>query len=104
MKVSFSNEIYQLANSLGVDYDELMDTTTLDPRISRRHTQVPGPDGHMGFGGHCFPKDLQALICVAEKSGIDPVMLTAIWSKNQSVRPPEHRDWERMKGRAVSED
>ena len=104
MKVSFSNEIYQLANSLGVDYDELMDTATLDPRISRRHTQVPGPDGNMGFGGHCFPKDLRGLIYVANNIDVDPVMLKAIWDKNQSVRPPEHRDWEQMKGRAVSED
>jgi len=104
MKVSFSNEISQMANAMGVDYDELMDTATLDPRISRRHTQVPGPDGHLGFGGHCFPKDLQALIYVANNIDVDPVMLRAIWDKNQSVRPPEHRDWEQMKGRAVSED
>jgi len=104
LKVSFSNEIYQLAGSLGVDYDELMDTVTLDSRISRRHTQVPGPDGHMGFGGHCFPKDLRALIYLAKALDVSPTMLQATWDKNESVRPDHARDWEGMKGRAVSED
>ena len=104
MKVSFSNEIFQMANAMGVDYDELMDTITCDPRISRRHTQVPGPDGNLGFGGHCFPKDLQALIYVAKNIDVDPIILQAIWNKNELVRPSHARDWEGMKGRAVSED
>jgi UDPglucose 6-dehydrogenase len=104
MKVSFSNEIFDMANALGVDYDELMDTTTLDSRISRRHTQVPGPDGNQGFGGHCFPKDLRALIYVAKNIGVDPMILQAVWDKNEAVRPASARDWEQMKGRAVSED
>jgi UDPglucose 6-dehydrogenase len=34
---------------------------TLDPRIGRSHTQVPGPDGKFGYGGHCLPKDMAAL-------------------------------------------
>ena len=104
MKVSFSNEIFEMANALGIDYDELMDTATMDHRISRRHTQVPGPDGNPGFGGHCFPKDLRALIYVANNIGVDPIILQAIWDKNEAVRPSHARDWEHMKGRAVSED
>jgi len=104
MKVSFSNEIYQLAGALGVDYDELMDTATLDKRISRKHTHVPGPDGAKGFGGHCFPKDLRGLIYVAKALDVDPLILQSVWDKNESVRPAWARDWESMKGRAVSED
>ena len=104
MKVSFSNEIYQIANAMGVDYNELMDTTAIDSRISRRHTQVPGPDGNLGWGGHCFPKDLKALIYVANNLGVDPIMLQATWDKNEAVRPEHTRDWEHMIGRAISQD
>ena len=104
LKVSFSNEIYQMSNAMGVDYGELMNTVTMDGRISRKHTHVPGPDGCLGFGGHCFPKDLRALIYVADSLGVEPTMLKATWVKNESVRPSHARDWEGMKGRAVSDD
>ena len=64
----------------------------------------PGPDGSYGFGGHCFPKDINALMFLAREKGIDPSVLQAVWAKNLEVRSPEHRDWEAMSGRAVSED
>ena len=41
---------------------------TLDPRLGDSHWGVPGPDGDFGFGGHCFPKDLAALIEITNNS------------------------------------
>jgi UDP-glucose 6-dehydrogenase len=60
-------------------------------------------DSKYGFGGHCFPKDLVALKTQAEQNNVDTTMLTATWNKNLQVRPPSQRDWEKMKGRAVSD-
>ena len=61
----------------------------------------PGPDGRLGFGGSCFPKDVNALISFSEKLDVNPTVLSAVWHKNLEVRP--EKDWEKLKGRAVSE-
>jgi UDP-glucose 6-dehydrogenase len=63
---------------------------------------VPGAEGIMGARGHCFPKDMNALIALMKQHGIEPRLLEAGWQKNLSVVPEEHRDWEKMAGRAVS--
>lgn len=51
---------------------------------------------------NCFPKDINALIVVANENGVKPTVLSAAWQKNLELRPPEDRDWEKMGGRAVS--
>ncbi len=61
-KVSFANEIYDMCDKLNLDYDKVIEYSLLDERIGISHLNVPGPDGDFGFGGHCFPKDLSALI------------------------------------------
>ncbi len=63
------------------------------------HWSVPGPDGELGYGGHCLPKDINALISVAHELGIRTEVLEAVVETNDRVR--EDRDWEEMKGRAV---
>lgn len=98
-KVSFANEIYQICQAMGLDYNMVIRTATLDKRLGGSHWKVPGPDGHFGFGRTCFPKDLNALMKVAEDLGVDPKVMRAAWEKNLEVRP--ERDWEQMKGRAV---
>ena len=62
---------------------------------------VPGHDGKLGFGGRCFPKDIQALINFGDKNDIEMNVLKGAWKTNLVVRP--ERDWEELKGRAVSE-
>ena len=66
------------------------------------HLSVPGPDGKLGFGGSCFPKDIQAMIAFGESIGIDMNTLNGAWKTNLNVRP--EKDWENLKGRAVSSD
>jgi nucleotide sugar dehydrogenase len=102
VKVSFANEMYQLCNKLDIDYDKVTEYALFDQRIGRSHLSVPGPDGDFGFGGHCFPKDLDAMIYLMIKNDLEPIMLEATREKNNRVR--KNRDWEKMKGRAVSED
>jgi len=98
-KVSFANEMYEICEALDLDYDKLIEYATNDARLGYSHWSVPGPDGDFGFGGHCFPKDLSALIYQAKSLGVDPSMLKAVEDKNNKVR--EDRDWEGQEGRAV---
>ena len=103
-KVSFANEFKQVCDSLDIDYDKVVEYALYDDRIGRSHLSSPGPDGSYGFGGHCFPKDINALMFLARDKDIDPVVLQSVWNKNLEVRTPAYRDWENMTGRAVSED
>lgn len=99
VKVSFANEIYQLCNGLGIDYDKVVEYATYDERLGKSHWSVPGPDDDFGFGGHCFPKDLSALIHLSRELETCNNVLEATKKTNNEVR--YNRDWEMMKGRAV---
>ena len=98
-KVSFANEMYEICEKFDMDYDKVVEYATLDERLGVTHWSVPGPDGELGYGGHCLPKDINALISVAHELGIRTEVLEAVVETNDRVR--EDRDWERMKGRAV---
>lgn len=113
VKVSFANEISQICEALdkdgmNIDYDKVVEYAKFDRRLGDSHWSVPGPvpthDGRYvrGFGGHCFPKDINALMSVARHYDIKPVVMQAAWAKNLEVRGPDDRDWEKQIGRAVS--
>ena len=99
-KVSFANEMFQICNGLGIDYDKVIEYARYDERLGNSHWLVPGPDGDFGFGGHCFKKDLEALLALTRELGIDSTMMNATNAKNNKVRTV--LDWEKMEGRAVS--
>jgi UDPglucose 6-dehydrogenase len=101
-KVSFLNEMKLLGDKVGVDWSNAIEGFILDGRIGHSHIAVPGPDGKLGFGGSCFPKDIQALIKFGEQNNVDMNVLKGAWKTNLEVRP--ERDWEKLKGRAVSND
>lgn len=105
VKVSLANELSQICEALDergldIDYDKVIEYASLDKRLGTSHWKVPGPDGHRGFGGSCFPKDINALMYVAREVGVDPMTLKGAWCKNLDVRP--ECDWEQLKGRAVA--
>lgn len=113
VKVSFANEVAQIcealdADGLNIDYDKVVEYAKFDKRLGESHWSVPGPvpthDGRYvrGFGGHCFPKDINALMSVARQYGVRPIVMQAAWDKNLEVRGPDDRDWEKQEGRAVS--
>ncbi len=101
-KVSFLNEMYQIAEKCGANWEEAVEGFVRDGRIGHSHMNVPGPDGKFGFGGSCFPKDIQAMINFADSLGVSSDVLKGAWKKNLEVRPEE--DWKKLKGRAVVED
>ena len=100
-KVSFLNEMRQIADKSGVDWEMAVEGFIRDGRIGHSHLSVPGPDGKFGFGGSCFPKDIQAMINFSERMGVSPNVLKGAWDTNLEVRP--ERDWEDLKGRSVTE-
>lgn len=88
-KVVFMNELYALATKTGQDYQKIADMITMDDRIGNSHMRVPGPDGELGFGGMCFPKDTAALLKYAEQQGAQLNVLDAAVKKNLILRLTE---------------
>jgi UDPglucose 6-dehydrogenase len=109
-RVMISNELYLICQKLGVDYDDVKVLTQLDRRIGFSHMNVPGPDGHLGYGGHCFVKDTQNLSFVSKTLGTSADgddgeisnLFEALHERNLQIRPD--RDWEEQKGRAVIDE
>ena len=90
-----------LSNKVNANWDQAIEGFIADPRVGNSHFNVPGHDGKYGFGGSCFPKDIQALIKFGEQIDIDTEVLKAVWKTNLKVRP--EKDWEELKGRAVTD-
>ncbi len=98
-KVSFMNEMRQAVDVLGLDWEKIMNGFVTDGRIGNSHLDVPGHDGSLGFGGKCFPKDINAFINFFKDSNVEPTVMAAAWEKNLEVR--KNQDWLKIKG-AVS--
>ena len=98
-KVSFMNEMKLIADQSGVDWSTAVDGFVRDGRVGHSHLAVPGPDGKRGFGGSCFPKDIQAMMSHAKDVGVEPSVLEGAWKTNLNVRP--EKDWEKLLGRAI---
>jgi UDPglucose 6-dehydrogenase len=78
MKISFINMVANLCEVVGADVSKVAEGMGLDPRIGSTFLN-PG----IGFGGFCFPKDVQAFIRIAEKSGCDFSLLKEVEKINQ---------------------
>lgn len=84
-QVGFANEIYNICESLGINYENIKETVHLDNRLGR-HIDVPGTDGKLGFGGHCLPKDLNALISHSKQNGYNPSLFNQLLKFNKKQR------------------
>jgi nucleotide sugar dehydrogenase len=100
-KVSYLNEMKKLSDKIGANWEHCIDGFSRDGRIGHSHLAVPGPDGKLGFGGSCFPKDIQAMIHFMDNLGVPSNTITGAWETNLNVRPEE--DWKKLKGRAIVE-
>ncbi len=111
-KTMFFNEIKFLAEKMGATYENVVAGVVSDKRIGPSHTKVPGPDGDFGFGGTCFPKDINALVSTIESCQEDcsvednqkrdpkgthivpspsSKIFKAVWERNKEVR--KNWDW-----------
>jgi len=80
-RISFMNELAQLADKIGADIDHVRRGIGSDPRIGT-HFLYPG----CGYGGSCFPKDVQALIRTGQKQGVPLRVLDAVEAANESQK------------------
>ena len=101
-KVSFLNEMRLISDKVGANWEDVIEGFVRDGRVGNSHSSVPGHDGKFGFGGSCFPKDVQALIEFADGLDIDLAVVKGSWKTNLNVRP--EKDWEKLLGRAIIED
>ena len=99
-KVAIMNEFYQLSQKIDVDWETALYGFASDGRVGDSHLHVPGPDGKLGYGGTCFPKDVNAIINFSKEYNVNMNSIEGGWKTNLEVRP--ERDWEQMKGRPVS--
>jgi UDPglucose 6-dehydrogenase len=79
--ISFWNEINEIAIKLNLDTQELAELACLNPRISKYGTEFFGS----AFGGKCLPKDLDQLIDVSLKAGLNPQLLEAVRDYNRTL-------------------
>ena len=87
-KVTFFNELkelHELGSSM-VSWEQFTDMLSRDERIGNSHMQVPGPDGEPGFGGHCLPKDTEALLNYANKKNIKMSVLRKAVQTNKKIK------------------
>lgn len=108
VKTMFFNEIKLLSETFEADYSKIVAGVTADKRIGVSHTRVPGPDGDYGFGGTCFPKDINALIHTidsvehTQEKRVSSDILKAVWERNKQVR--SNWDWASSKSAVVTEE
>ena len=88
-KVIFANEMFDLAERLGINYNRAKEIVGADKRIGPSHLDVTS---ERGFGGKCFPKDLVALIGLYKDLGLKSELLESVQKKNLRIR--KYHDWE----------
>ncbi|MDC3246274.1 hypothetical protein OAT65_01525 [Flavobacteriaceae bacterium] len=99
-KVSIMNEFKLLCDKIGANWQDALRGFVSDGRIGDSHLNVPGHDGKLGYGGTCFPKDVNALLSFSKKHEIELNTIKGGWKTNLKVRP--EKDWEEKEGRSVS--
>lgn len=77
LKVTYFNGIYEHCQRLGLDYEQVLRGTMMSGHINKTHTQVPGPDGSKGYGGKCFPKDMEAMVGFLKSDILGKLLLDA---------------------------
>lgn len=85
-KVVFANMLFQLAEKMGLNYENIRLGMGTDPRIGPSHLEV-SYEGYKGFGGYCFPKDTAALISHLESVGLPDAakLIRGMWDYNVSL-------------------
>ncbi len=83
-KVVFANQMYDLCQALGIDYDIVKEGAAADKRIGRTHLDV-FHKGYRGYGGKCLPKDTRALIQLGDQLGVEMALLKRVEELNNAL-------------------
>ena len=82
LKVAFFNQMYDLCDALDIEYAAVAHYTTMDPRIGDSHSFITE---ERGFGGHCFPKDINALVKTAQRNNVELSILQEAVEYNKRI-------------------
>ncbi|MBI4053850.1 MAG: UDP-glucose/GDP-mannose dehydrogenase family protein [Candidatus Doudnabacteria bacterium] len=84
VKVVYANQMYEVCEKLGINYDDVMEAAAADKRIGTSHLEV-WHKGYRGYGGKCLPKDIRAMIKFGEELGVDLTLLKAAEEVNNRL-------------------
>ena len=101
-KIMYFNELYAICESVGANWNDVLCGVMADGRIGHSHNQVPGHDGELGFGGKCFPKDINALMAIAGDHCMPLAVMEAAWKENLHIR--DRHDWADIKGAVMEKE
>lgn len=88
VKVSYSNDIFDLCQRMAIDYGTVRDIVAADVRIGESHMDVLD-SGYRGYGGKCLPKDSKSLLDLASAAGVELTVLRAADRVNAALRGEE---------------
>lgn len=74
LKVTYFNAVYDYCQKMGADYKTVQKGVLMSGYINPTHTFVPGPDGKFGYGGKCFPKDVNAFAKATEQESLGKIL------------------------------
>lgn len=101
VKIQFFNELYLLCEKMGCDYNTVKGLMLKNKWINPMHTNVPGIDGMLSYGGYCFPKDTNALLNHMKREGTHCKVLEAtvlerniMRSDNVNVKLKDKKEFE----------
>jgi UDPglucose 6-dehydrogenase len=86
VKIQFFNELYLLSNAMNCDYNVIKNLMLKNNWINPMHTDVPGPDGLLSYGGYCFPKDTNALLNHMKRLETPHMVLQATINERNNMR------------------
>jgi len=84
LKVAYANQMYDLCQKLGLDYETVKDCAKAEPMVGNTHLEI-FHKGYRGYGGKCLPKDTRSIIQLAESVGVDLSLLKSAEAYNNDL-------------------
>lgn len=86
VKVQYFNELYLISQKINANYDVIKNLMLKNGWINPMHTNVPGPDNKLSYGGLCFPKDTNALLQFMKNINVPHKVLEATINERNEMR------------------
>ncbi len=86
VKIQYFTELYLLCSRLGISYENVKNGMLGNGWINKNHTEVPGSDGQISYGGMCFPEDIKALSSYIDDLGTINGVLKAVIEERNKLR------------------
>lgn len=91
LKVAYANQVYDLCQKLGIDYETIKDCAKEEPMVGKTHLDI-FHKGYRGYGGKCLPKDTRSICQLAKSVGIDLSLLREAEEYNNRIQKEQGID------------